>query len=93
MPPKLRVHWKKPRYMPVSAQKNTRCQIRYKSIKENGMKDYFMEEDSATIDLTNLWDCTNYTVDIRCAHIGSKFWSEWSTKKMGATEGHGEQEC
>ncbi|CAI5787556.1 interleukin-31 receptor subunit alpha [Podarcis lilfordi] len=82
----LRVHWKKPRYMPRSAENNTRCQIRYKSIKENGMKDYFMEEDSATIDLTNLWDCTNYTVDIRCAHNDSKFWSEWSAEKMGATE-------
>nr|XP_034956682.1 interleukin-31 receptor subunit alpha isoform X2 [Zootoca vivipara] len=82
----LRVHWKKPRYMPVSAENNTRCQIRHKSIMGNGTKDYFMEEDRATIDLTNLWDCTNYTVDIRCAHNDSKFWSEWSAEKMGTTE-------
>nr|XP_028605130.1 interleukin-31 receptor subunit alpha-like isoform X2 [Podarcis muralis] len=92
MPPKLRVHWKKSR-MPPSAENNTRCQIRYKSIKENGMKDYFMEEDSATIELTNLWDCTTYTVDVRCAHNDSKFWSEWSTKKMGTTKEQGEQKC
>ncbi|KAJ6669917.1 hypothetical protein lerEdw1_000466 [Lerista edwardsae] len=65
------------------------CQIRYKAPTKHHLEVVNCAmgwSKTKSINLTNLWDSTNYTVDLRCAHIQSKFWSEWSASKTGITE-------
>ncbi|XP_066474204.1 interleukin-31 receptor subunit alpha [Tiliqua scincoides] len=66
------------------------CQIRYEAPTKHHLRE--VNDDMGdnvrmkSINLTNLWDLTNYTVELRCAHKESRFWSEWSANKTGITE-------
>ncbi|NWZ31747.1 IL31R protein, partial [Asarcornis scutulata] len=39
-----------------------------------------------SLNLTGLWDSTEYSVAVRCIGVESKFWSEWCREKTASTE-------
>uniref|UniRef100_A0A2D4J986 Fibronectin type-III domain-containing protein n=1 Tax=Micrurus lemniscatus lemniscatus TaxID=129467 RepID=A0A2D4J986_MICLE len=45
-----------------------------------------MIEKNKSLNLTGLWNFTNYTVAVRCKVKGSSKWSEWSNKVTNRTE-------
>ncbi|XP_077203258.1 interleukin-31 receptor subunit alpha [Paroedura picta] len=78
----LRVSWKR------NMKENT-CRIRYRNMKQNDSKEaYKFKEVSKqnSSDLVNLRSSTEYAVAIQCIPNGSRFWSEWSSEEIGATE-------
>lgn len=47
------------------------------------------EEKVVSLNLTGLWDSTEYSVAVRCIGVESKFWSEWCREKTASTEDKG----
>ncbi|NWJ09387.1 IL31R protein, partial [Crypturellus undulatus] len=42
-----------------------------------------------SLNLTGLWDSTEYAVAVQCRSVESPFWSEWSREKTASTEQKG----
>ncbi|XP_048359622.1 interleukin-31 receptor subunit alpha isoform X2 [Sphaerodactylus townsendi] len=67
----------------------SKCQIRYRNLMQNDLKDTHIVSNISLqndFNLTNLWSFTEYAVAIRCIVHGSRFWSEWSREQKGITE-------
>uniref|UniRef100_A0A8C6YLV5 Interleukin 31 receptor A n=1 Tax=Nothoprocta perdicaria TaxID=30464 RepID=A0A8C6YLV5_NOTPE len=43
-------------------------------------------EKISSLNLTGLWDSTEYAVAVQCSSVESEFWSEWSGEKTASTE-------
>ncbi|XP_062455733.1 interleukin-31 receptor subunit alpha [Rhea pennata] len=84
----LAVTWKKPEKIIPSQDLN--CRVRYKNLYSNSSETVAVnlssEEKIASLNLTGLWDSTEYAVAIQCVSVKSKFWSEWSREKKASTE-------
>ncbi|XP_064355901.1 interleukin-31 receptor subunit alpha-like [Dromaius novaehollandiae] len=84
----LAVTWKKPEKIIPSQDLN--CRVRYRNLYSNSSETVPVTltsgEKIASLNLTGLWDSTEYAVAIQCISVESKFWSEWSREKMASTE-------
>ncbi|KAJ7412093.1 hypothetical protein BTVI_47665 [Pitangus sulphuratus] len=84
----LTVIWKMPEK--IVASQGLTCQVQYRNLYSNSTKCVTVSMNSAekigSLNLTGLWDSTEYSVAIRCISNESIFWSEWSGEKNGSTE-------
>ncbi|XP_026572549.1 interleukin-31 receptor subunit alpha isoform X2 [Pseudonaja textilis] len=66
------------------------CQIRYEATTKNISKCINIQikiiETTKSLNLTGLWNFTNYTVAVRCKGDGFGKWSEWSNRVTNRTE-------
>ncbi|XP_025918534.1 interleukin-31 receptor subunit alpha [Apteryx rowi] len=84
----LAVTWKKPKKILPSQGLN--CRVRYRNLYSNSSETVPVTPSSGeqitSLNLTGLWDSTEYAVAIQCISVESKFWSEWSREKKASTE-------
>ncbi|XP_068781217.1 interleukin-31 receptor subunit alpha-like isoform X1 [Struthio camelus] len=84
----LTVTWKKPEKIIPSQDLN--CRVRYRNLYSNFSETVTVNltsgEKIASLNLTGLWDSTEYAVAIQCISVESKFWSDWSRERMASTE-------
>ncbi|XP_035409593.1 interleukin-31 receptor subunit alpha isoform X3 [Cygnus atratus] len=84
----LTVTWKIPEDIIPAQYLN--CQVRYRNLYSNSSEidtvAVTSEEKVVSLNLTGLWDSTEYSVAVRCIGVESKFWSEWCTEKTASTE-------
>uniref|UniRef100_A0A8C3C5P4 Interleukin 31 receptor A n=1 Tax=Cairina moschata TaxID=8855 RepID=A0A8C3C5P4_CAIMO len=84
----LTVTWKIPEDIIPAQYLN--CQVRYRNLYSNSSEidnvAVTSEEKVVSLNLTGLWDSTEYSVAVRCIGVESKFWSEWCREKTASTE-------
>uniref|UniRef100_A0A493T007 Fibronectin type-III domain-containing protein n=1 Tax=Anas platyrhynchos platyrhynchos TaxID=8840 RepID=A0A493T007_ANAPP len=84
----LTVTWKIPEDILPAQYLN--CQVRYRNLYSNSSEidnvAVTSEEKVVSLNLTGLWDSTEYSVAVRCIGVESKFWSEWCREKTASTE-------